>query len=69
MTQTSITPYVEVGERKYEYSPRTFEADHVKEPKGNTFEAAHIMKKYGWSEGQGLGKNAQGMKEILPSGV
>ncbi|OMP14177.1 hypothetical protein COLO4_00216 [Corchorus olitorius] len=24
-----------------------------------------MMKKYGWAEGQGLGKNAQGMKEIL----
>ncbi|OMO63905.1 hypothetical protein COLO4_32177 [Corchorus olitorius] len=65
MTQTNVGPYEEVGEQLYECSPRVLETDSVKKPKEDTFKAIQIMKRYGWAEGQGLGKNAQGMKEIL----
>ncbi|OMO55145.1 hypothetical protein COLO4_36173 [Corchorus olitorius] len=39
--------------------------DFVRLPKEDTFKAMQMMKRYGWAEGLGLGKNAQGMKEIL----
>ncbi|OMP05817.1 hypothetical protein COLO4_08532 [Corchorus olitorius] len=65
MAQTSVAPHEEVGEQSYKCSPRILETNFVKKPKEDTFKAIQMMKRYGWTEGQGLGKNAQGMKEIL----
>ncbi|OMO50139.1 hypothetical protein COLO4_38218 [Corchorus olitorius] len=65
LAQTSVTPHEEAGEQSYECSSRVLKTDFVRKPKEDTFNAIQMMKKYGWAEGQGLGKNAQGMKEIL----
>ncbi|OMO86108.1 hypothetical protein COLO4_21303 [Corchorus olitorius] len=65
MAQTSVTPYEEAGEQLYECSPQAFETDYVKKPMEDTFKAMQVMKRYSWTEGQVLGKNAKGMKEIL----
>ncbi|OMO53899.1 hypothetical protein COLO4_36643 [Corchorus olitorius] len=36
--------------------------DSVKKPQKDTFRAMQVMKRYGWTEGQSLGKNTQSMK-------
>ncbi|OMP06875.1 hypothetical protein COLO4_07830 [Corchorus olitorius] len=65
LAQTSAAPHEEAGKQSYKCSSRVLEIDFVRNPKEDTFKAMQMMKKYGWAEGQGLGKNAQGMKEIL----
>ncbi|OMO69036.1 hypothetical protein COLO4_29307 [Corchorus olitorius] len=45
--------------------PEFSKQDFVKNAKEYTFKAMQMMKRYGWTESQGLGKNAHGMKEIL----
>ncbi|OMP06000.1 hypothetical protein COLO4_08399 [Corchorus olitorius] len=65
VAQTSTTPYVEAAERSYECSFWAFEIDHFKKPKEGSVMAIQVMKKCGWKEGQGLGKKAQGMIEII----
>ncbi|OMP05403.1 hypothetical protein COLO4_08876 [Corchorus olitorius] len=65
LAQTSVAPHEEAGEQSYKCSSRVHKTDFVKKPKEDKFKAMQMMKRYGWAEGQGLGKNAQGMKEIL----
>ncbi|OMO71167.1 hypothetical protein COLO4_28357 [Corchorus olitorius] len=69
VAQTSVTPYGEAGEQSYEYSLQAFEINHATKPKEDTFKALQVMKIYGWIEGQGMGKNAQGMEGILAEGA
>ncbi|OMO53897.1 hypothetical protein COLO4_36641 [Corchorus olitorius] len=65
LAQIGGAPHEEAGEQSYKCSSRVLETDFVKKPKEDTFKAMHMMKRYSWTEGQGLGKNAQGMKEVL----
>ncbi|OMO61851.1 hypothetical protein COLO4_33318 [Corchorus olitorius] len=65
VAQTSATPYVEAAERSYECSFRAFEVDHFKKPQEGSVMAIQVMKKYGWKEGHGLGRNAQGKMKII----
>ncbi|OMP06373.1 hypothetical protein COLO4_08169 [Corchorus olitorius] len=69
MAQTSVAPYEEARGELYECLPRVFETDSVKKPQKDTLKAMQVMKRYGWTEGQGLGKNAQSMKEIPAGGA
>ncbi|OMO96485.1 hypothetical protein COLO4_15242, partial [Corchorus olitorius] len=64
VAHTCATPYVEASEESYECAFRAFEVDEVLNPPGPSVMAVQIMKKQGWKKGQGLGRNAQGMREI-----
>ncbi|OMO60898.1 hypothetical protein COLO4_33688 [Corchorus olitorius] len=64
LAQTSVASHEEAGEQSYKCSSRVLETDFVRKPKEGTFKAMHMMKKYGWAEGQGLGKNAQDNREM-----
>ncbi|OMP08738.1 hypothetical protein COLO4_06166 [Corchorus olitorius] len=64
LAQTSVALHEEAGEQSYKCSSRVLETDFVRKPKEDTFNAMQMMKKYGWAEGQGLGKNAQDNREM-----